>query len=229
MIDRLLETVASEAIQAVVPVVYKGCQIKTVLTGFGISFAIGLTEDLLILGRSDKVVKSVIDMSLSDPTAESPMKGKCNFLLHLNLRDSLMFKKYMESRSARMIQSLCQSNRSGLEAIIEVFRQDLEIPEGQDVLEGISRVKKMPYCPEGGEYSYSSEGGVVCSVHGSNDEPEYVNSLPEEGRMRKLFDNIGQITASLEFTEHGIMTVLRVDNPVHEPGTGGIFKRLWRK
>ena len=63
-------------------------------------------------------------------------------------------------------------------------------------------------CPESGEYTHSPEERVVCSIHGSEREPKYVNSLFEEGRLRKFYDSVGQFTISLEFTEHGIMTVL---------------------
>jgi len=229
VIDRLLETALNENIRSVIPLEHKGYTIKMVLTNFVVSFAMGTTENLLILGSNDKIVRRIIDMSISDSAAPPPVDGKWNFLLHLNLKDSQILRKYIESYSARLIQHRCRKNRSTLEATIKLFKQDLGISTGQDVLENISRINKLPYCPEGGEYLHSEEKRVACSIHGSNRSPKYVNELPDESRLRKIFDNVDQITASLEFTKYGIMTTLRLDNPVYKPGTGSIFKRLWDK
>ena len=223
VIDRLLETTLSDRTQAVIPLEHKGYTIKMVQTNFAVSFAVGLTENLLILGSNDKVVRRLIDMSTSGA------EGKWNFLLHLNLQDSQILKKFIESQSARLIQHQCRKNRSALEATIELFQRDLKIPTGQEALANISRINRLPYCPEGGEYLHSPEKGIACSIHGSNRSPKYVNALPEESRLRKLFEDVDQITASLEFTKYGIMTTLRLDNPVYAPGTGSIFKRLWQK
>ncbi len=231
VIDRLLETLGSGAgliPEAVITIEHKGYPIKLVATGFGVTFALGFTDDLLILGSNDRVVRRTIDMITSESPAEPLTEDKCNLLLHINLEAAQILKKYLESHSARLIQRWCQRNRTQLEAIIETFGQDLEMA-GKEIPEAISLLKKQPYCPEGGEYSYSLEEGVVCGVHGLNREPKYTNSLYEPGRLRRLFDQIKQLNISLEFTEHGIMTGLRVDNPVYKPGTGGIFGRLWEK
>ena len=207
-VDKFLETALGQELKTVVPVEHEGQQIKLVYTGFGVGFALGFTENMLILGSNDKVVRRTMDSLTSGSTAETLVEGKSNFMLNIDLRDSRIFKKYLESQAARLIQSQCHKNRFALEAMISVFVDDPGMSTGEEVLEHISQMKKLPYCPESGEYTHSPEERVVCSIHGSEREPKYVNSLFEEGRLRKFYDSVGQFTISLEFTEHGIMTFL---------------------
>ncbi|MFC1716962.1 DUF3352 domain-containing protein [Candidatus Poribacteria bacterium] len=212
-VDRFIEMALGQEFESVVPFEYEGYQIKLVYTGFGIGFAMGLTEELLILGSNGTVVQKTMDIVKAGAAIESPVEDKCNFALNIDLKNSRIFKKYLEGQTARRSYSQCRKNRLALMAMIDIFREDPDMPTGQEVLEKISQMRKLPYCPEGGEYSYSSEERVVCGIHGSEQEPKHAKSLFEEGRLRKFFDGVDQITVSLEFTEHGIITVLRVDNP----------------
>ena len=65
-------------------------------------------------------------------------------------------------------------------------------------------------CPDGGEYVHT-EGELHCSVHGSLEQPNQLDSLPDESPLAALLRSIRTIVTDLRFTDDGIETGVKID------------------
>ena len=70
-------------------------------------------------------------------------------------------------------------------------------------------------CPCGGEYhaQQTTNGDpavIVCSIHGDAAHPQQATTVPDASTAAKVTSTLGDITASLTFTEHGLQAVFKV-------------------